>query len=116
MLFRSTVALLRALRARAMPLYALTNWSAETFPVARARFGFLDWFAHIVVSGEVSLAKPDPAIFLLATQHMRVPPERTLFIDDSERNTEAARSLGFQVHRFTVPDALQRDIVARGLL
>lgn len=111
-----TVALLRALRERAVPLYALTNWSAETFPIARERFGFLEWFAHIVVSGEVGLAKPDPAIFTLASRHTGVAPERTLFIDDSAANITAARSLGFQVHRFTSPDALERDIVARGLL
>lgn len=111
-----TVALLRALRERAVPLYALTNWSAETFPIARERFGFLDWFAHIVVSGEVGLAKPDPAIFALASRHTCAAPERTLFIDDSPVNVAAARSLGFQVHRFTSTDALERDIVARGLL
>lgn len=111
-----TVAILRDLRARATPIFALTNWSAETFPVARSRFGFLDWFAHIVVSGEVGLAKPDPAIFRLTAERTGIVPQRTLFIDDSDRNIASAAALGYQVHRFTSADALERDMVARGLL
>ena len=64
-----------------VPLYALTNWSAETFPVARERFDFLGWFEGIVVSGRV-IAKPDPAIFryFLETYHLAV--EDILFVDD----------------------------------
>ncbi len=58
-----SVEILAELRGRGYRLYALTNWSAETFPIARERFEFLDWFEDIVVSGEVKLAKPDPRIF-----------------------------------------------------
>ena len=67
-----TVAILRELRARGLRLYALTNWSYETFPVARRRFDFINWFEDIVISGEVKLAKPDPRIFELARTRCRL--------------------------------------------
>ena len=91
-----TVAVLAELRERGHRLVALTNWSAETFPVARARFAFLQWFEDIVVSGEVRLAKPDPRIFQLAIERNRLDPARTLFIDDSSINVEAARGTGLR--------------------
>ena len=69
-----TVELLAALRDRGHRLVALTNWSAETFPIARRRFPFLDWFEDIVVSGEVKLAKPDPRIFELHDPAHRAGP------------------------------------------
>ena len=58
-----TVGILADLRRAGVPRYALTNWSAETFPPQRARFEFLSWFDGIVVSGEEGVIKPDPAIF-----------------------------------------------------
>ena len=77
-----------------MPLYALSNWSAETFPRAQARFPFLQWFRGVVISGSLRVAKPEPAIYqhLLETYSLRA--EDTLFIDDAPRNVEAAASLG----------------------
>ena len=57
-----TVDILAELRAGGVPLYALSNWSAETFPRARARFPFLDWFRGLVISGALGIAKPDHAI------------------------------------------------------
>jgi len=111
-----TVELLAALRERGHRLLALTNWSAETFPVARQRFAFLDWFEDIVVSGEVGLAKPDPRIFELTIQRGRLEPSRTLYIDDLERNVEAARALGFRTHRFDSPAGLRLELQGHGLL
>src|SRR5258708_4864478 len=84
-----SVAILGELRQRGHRLYALTNWSAETFPVARAKFGFLDWFEDIVVSGEVRLAKPDPRIFALAIKRCRLDPAPTVFIDEHPRQVDA---------------------------
>jgi len=111
-----TVELLAALRERGHRLLALTNWSTETFPVARQRFAFLDWFEDIVISGEVKLAKPDPRIFELTIQRGRLDPARTLYIDDLERNVEAARSLGFRAHRFDHPARLRLELQRHGLL
>ena len=71
-----TVEILAALRERGVPLYALSNWWAETFPIARARFDFLDWFDGIVISGELGVAKPDPRIFAHVLERTACVPTR----------------------------------------
>jgi 2-haloacid dehalogenase len=111
-----TVALLAELRQRKRRLVALTNWSAETFPVSRARFDFLDWFEDIVVSGEVGLIKPDPRIFDLAIERNRLDPQRTLFVDDNLANVEAARDVGLHAVHFRDPQTLRGDLEQLGLL
>ena len=102
-----TVAILAELKDQGTPLYALTNWSAETFPHAQSRFGFLDWFRAIVVSGDIGMIKPDADIyeFLLATHGLTAA--ETVFIDDKGENVEAARALGFHGIRFTEPESLR---------
>lgn len=111
-----TVALLAALRESGqVRLLALTNWSAETFPVARARFPFLAWFEGIVVSGEEGLAKPDPEIFERMRTRYGLVPAQTLFIDDSLRNVEAAARLGYRAVRFTDAAQLQQALDEAGL-
>ena len=60
-----TVDILAELRECEVQLYALSNWSAETFPFAQRRFEFLKWFRAIFLSAEVRLVKPDPRIFEL---------------------------------------------------
>jgi len=111
-----TVAILGELNARATPLFALTNWYRETFPIARARFGFMGWFRDIVVSGVEGLAKPDPAFFRLAADRCGLAPERTVFIDDVQANVDSARALGFDAVRFTGAGPLRAELEARGLL
>lgn len=111
-----TLRLLEGLRRRQTPLFALTNWSADKFPVARRRFGFLAWFGGIVNSGEEGVIKPDPAIFRILIERHGVTPDTTLFIDDTAANVDAARGLGFQVHHFVLPEALGADLGRRGLL
>ena len=96
-------------------LHALTNWSAETFPIARERYGFLTRFRSILVSGEELLMKPDLAIFELMLERIGHSAERCLFIDDSARNVEAAQSLGFDVVHFANPDQLQTELAKRDL-
>ena len=98
------------------PVYALTNWSAETFPVARRLFSFLDLFAGILVSGEERLIKPDPRIYQRTIERFSLAPERTLFIDDSRPNIDAAAELGFQTHHFAGAPALADDLQRRGVL
>ena len=111
-----SVAILGELRQRGHRLYALTNWSAETFPLARAKFDFLGWFEDIVVSGEVKLAKPDPRVFALTIERCRLDPARTVFIDDSERNVEAGRNAGLRALHFTGPQQLRTDLLRLGLI
>ncbi|MEC9347322.1 MAG: HAD family phosphatase [Pseudomonadota bacterium] len=111
-----TVDLLESLHARDVPLFALTNWSAETFPWAEENLPFLARFGGITVSGRVRVAKPDPAIFELTEREFGLDPARTLFVDDSARNTEVAARRGYHVHTFRDPAGLRDCLGGHGLL
>ena len=111
-----TVEVLAELRTAGVPVYALTNWSAETFGIARERFEFLEWFDGVLVSGEERMIKPDPAIFRLLLDRFGLDPGATFYIDDSPANVAAADRIGFDAVRFTSPAQLRRDLEARGLL
>lgn len=111
-----SVALLEALKARGMRLLALTNWSQETFPIARQLYPFLQWFEGIVVSGEERLVKPDPRIFQRLLQRYAVDPATALYIDDSARNVAAAQALGMQAWWFQTPEGLRAHLLEWGLL
>ena len=111
-----SVAILGELRREGLRLYALTNFSAETWPLAKARFEFLSWFEDAIVSGEHGIVKPDPRIFELAIARCRLEPARTVFIDDVPANVEAARACGLQAIRYTGAEKLREDLAALGLL
>lgn len=111
-----TVEILGALRERDIPLYALTNWSHDTFAIARRRYAFLQWFKDIVVSGTEHLIKPDPAIFQLLLKRSGIDPARAVYIDDTLRHVEAARSLGMRALLFRDAASLQRELSSLGLL
>ena len=111
-----TVEILRELRDRGSALYALTNWSAETFVGQRARFDFLGWFQGILVSGEERITKPDPGIFRLLLNRYSLDPARTVFIDDVPGNIAGAEAAGIHGIPFTSADALRRQLTALGYL
>jgi 2-haloacid dehalogenase len=108
--------ILRDVKAAGHPVYALSNWSAETWPIAQRRFEFLSWFDGVVVSGQIGLRKPDPAIFQHLLERFDLEAGRTLFVDDSERNVEAARRLGFEALRFESAPQLRRNLALHGVL
>ena len=111
-----SVALIDELRAAATPLFGLTNWPAETFPPEGEAFGFLEHFEDIVVSGEVGLIKPDPAIYHLTLERFDLAPEEVLFVDDLAVNVEAAQALGLHAHHFRDAAELRQILVAHGLI
>jgi 2-haloacid dehalogenase len=111
-----TVAILRELHERGVPLYALSNWSAEMFPHAEARFDWLECFDGIVVSGRVRLVKPEPAIFHYLLDTYGLDARDIFFIDDFAPNIEAARQLGIHAHHFRGAGQLREDLEANGLL
>ncbi|WP_241671567.1 HAD family hydrolase [Dankookia rubra] len=111
-----TVAILSELRAAGTPLYALTNWSHETFPIALERFEFMSWFRGIVVSGQEKLIKPDPQIYLLLVDRHGLRPDDIVYIDDNARNAAAATALGMHGIHFTGPTALRNELISLGLL
>lgn len=110
-----TVELLKELKEQGLRLYALTNWSHETFPIARSRFSFLDCFEGIVVSGEERLIKPDPAIFHRLLTRYDLAPQRAVYVDDSPRNVSAAARIGLHALRFVDARQLRQDLIALGL-
>jgi 2-haloacid dehalogenase len=111
-----SVEILAELRDRDTPLYGLTNWSAETYPLARTRFEFLDWFRGILVSGEIGLIKPDPRIFALLVERFAIEPQRTVYIDDVEASAASAQRCGLHAIHFTTPAILREELVGLGLL
>ena len=91
---QDTVDVFRELRAtQQYKFYALTNWSAETFPIALKRFDFLHWFDGRVVSGEEKTRKPFPEFYQILIDRYQLNPETSLFIDDNLRNVKAAEAL-----------------------
>jgi 2-haloacid dehalogenase len=110
-----TVTILRRLAAMGVPLYALTNFSAEKFPLMRTRFDFLEVFAGIVVSGEVGLVKPDARFYAVLVERYRLDRRRCLFIDDAPENVAAAIAFGMPAIRFTGAGDLARHLADRGL-
>lgn len=104
---QGTVEILRELRERGVRVYALSNWSAETFPVARPMFPFLEWFDGIVISGEVRMVKPDPRIFAHVLERFGLEPGQTVFVDDNPENVRAAEGAGFVGIVFEGPQQLR---------
>jgi 2-haloacid dehalogenase len=111
-----TVSILGELKANGVRTYALSNWSTETFPLARPRFPFLEWFDGILISGEAKLIKPDPRIFAHLLEKFGLEAGSTVFIDDSAANVRAAETAGLIAIRFTNPAALRQEMSGLGLL
>ena len=110
-------AIVEALDARDVPLFAITNFSADFWPpFFDKERGFLGRFRDIVVSGEVKLLKPDPAIYFLALDRFRLRPDEALFIDDRAINVEAAEAVGMRGHLFIDAADLRARLLAEGLL
>jgi 2-haloacid dehalogenase len=108
--------LLRQLRRAGVPLYGLSNTSAEKFSGLRRRFPFLDGFAFILLSAEAGANKPDPLIYEMFLERAGRGTEELLLIDDAEINLTAARTLGWDAVRFASAELLERDLTARGVL
>ncbi|HEY1006961.1 MAG TPA: HAD family phosphatase [Sphingobacteriaceae bacterium] len=112
-----TVEIFRQLKDRNhFRFYALTNWSAETFPYALQRFEFLQWFDGIVVSGEEKNRKPYLDFYQLMLDRYRLDPAEALFIDDNLRNVEAARQVGIRTIHYLSPEQLRESLARTGIL
>ncbi|SDL22365.1 2-haloacid dehalogenase [Nocardioides sp. YR527] len=107
--------LVRELATVGFPQLGLTNWSAELYPHAPATYDVIELLGDVVVSGEVRLAKPDPAIYELVAERAGMPLDRLVFIDDSAANVAAAAALGMHAIQFTDAEQLRGDLVALGL-
>jgi 2-haloacid dehalogenase len=102
--------------AKTHRLYALTNWSAESFPVAQKMFDFLGWFDGIVVSGEEKTRKPFPEFYRILFNRYSVTPSRAVFIDDNIKNVAGGREMGLNVIHFQSPMQLRNELETFGLM
>ena len=109
--------LVEALAAAGVPLFAITNFSADFWPPFHEKErAFFGRFRDIVVSGEVRLLKPDPAIYYLALDRFGLRPGEALFVDDRAINVEAAQAIGMHAHLFATAEDLRERLEADGLL
>jgi 2-haloacid dehalogenase len=111
-----SIALLRTLRAKGVPVFALTNFGIHSFDYALTQYDFLAEFDRAYVSGRMGVTKPDPAIFQMVEDDCALPPQSLLFTDDRADNIAAAAARGWQVHQFEGPAGWAARLVAAGLL
>jgi len=112
-----TVEILEELKSAGVPLYAITNFSNEKFAETKTRFPFLATsFLDTVVSAEERIIKPDLRIFEILIERNRLNANACVFIDDSEKNIEAADQTGLNAVHFTGAEKLRRDLKDLGLL
>ena len=111
-----TVKILAELKKNQVPLFILSNWSAETYPKAEALYDFLQWFDGKIISGEIGKIKPDPEIYKLLIETYNLSPNNTFFIDDKLANVEAAEDSGIHGIHFQNAAALREDLEKLELL
>lgn len=107
-----TVELLREIKdSKKYRLYALTNWSAETFPWALDNFEFLHWFDGIVVSGIEKSRKPFPEFYQILLDRYQINPAQAIFIDDNHKNILGAEAIGLPAIHFQSPAQAKIELI-----
>jgi len=112
---KETVKIFYELKKAGMPLYALSNWSHEAFPVAYERYAFMKEFDGLVVSGYEKLLKPGHEIYRVLIDRYEINPAESVYIDDNKDNAFAAGELGFNAIHFLSADQLRVGLMALGL-
>ena len=111
-----SVRLLLALKARGVPVFALSNFGRETFQLAEAMHPFLRAFDRRFLSSDLGVLKPEPGIFAAVEAATGLAPATLLFADDKAENVAAAAARGWRTHHFTGPEGWAARLVAEGLL
>ncbi len=111
-----SVHLLRALRAKGVPVFTLTNFGVESFDYAASIYVFLSEFDRSYVSGHMKVIKPDPRIYEMVEQDCKLAPDTLLFADDRPANVDAAEARGWNAHLFTSPSGWASCLVEHKLL
>lgn len=111
-----TVELMKRLKKAGYPVYGLSNWSSETFPLVREKYEFFSLLDDIILSGEVGAIKPEPEFFEIALRRIGKPAYECLFIDDAPANVEQARKMGFATVLFESPAQLEKELHRFNLL
>ena len=114
--FEGTVDLIVQLKQQGYLLYGLSNWSTETYPLAREKYHFFDLLDDIVLSGEIGHNKPEPEIYRIMLEKIGRPAQECLFIDDALPNINQANTMGFNTIHFSSPEHLEKELTRMGLL
>lgn len=110
---QGTVEIFSELKKRGYKIYALSNWSADTFKRVRNDFEFFDWFDYRVISGEIKMVKPNRDIFNYLLDKANARAEDCIYIDDAPVNVMAAAEYGFDAIHFTSPEQLRTELALR---
>ncbi|WEK36931.1 MAG: HAD family phosphatase [Candidatus Pseudobacter hemicellulosilyticus] len=97
-------------------LYALTNWSAETYPIAQEKYEFLHWFEGVVVSGTEKVRKPFQPIYETLLSRFSIDPATAVYTDDNARNLAPAKELGMETIHFQSPEQFRQELARLGIL
>ena len=111
-----SVRLLRALRSKGVPVFALSNFGIQTFEIGEREYPFLEEFDRRYISGHMGEVKPEPEIYRMLEDDCGVAPTALLFADDRADNIAAAAARGWNTHLFTDPQGFADRLVAEGLL
>lgn len=103
-------ALINELKNSGYELYGLTNWSMETFPIAREHFPILQMIDRYVVSGAEGLIKPDPRLFHVLLDRFGLQADECTFVDDNPDNVAAACQLGMRGIVFSGAEKLREQL------
>ena len=113
--FEDTAAVLTELQAAGVPTYALTNFSADKWEVAKDAFAVLRHFDGEIVSGVEKIAKPEEKIYRILLERFELDPARTFYTDDMAYNVDGARAVGLDAEVFTGAANLRAQLRDRGL-
>lgn len=114
--FDRNVETLKALKDRGVPLYGLSNWSAEKFALVEPRYEFFSWFIDKAISGREKTAKPDPQLARILLERNHLDPKECVYIDDSEDNIRMGKNLGLNVILYQSSQQLRTALADHGFL
>jgi putative hydrolase of the HAD superfamily len=114
--FPDTVALLYRLKAQGYPLYCLSNMHRASLEHIKRAHRFWDVFDGMVFSCELELCKPEPAIYSHLLKAFSLQAKDTLFMDDVQKNLDAAAKLGIRTLKFENAAQCERELRALGVI
>ncbi|MGC3937868.1 HAD-IA family hydrolase [Roseobacter sp. EG26] len=111
-----SVRLMKALQAKQVPVFSLTNFGVESYAYAATHYPFLNDFDRDFISGHMRMTKPDPNIYAQVEETSGLGGADLIFADDRADNIVAAQSFGWQTHLFEGPQGWAERLVVAGLL
>jgi 2-haloacid dehalogenase len=113
--FEKNVETLKTLKDHGVPIYGLSNWSADKFAIVEKRYEFFNWFIDKAISGREKTAKPDPQLARILLERNHLVPADCVYIDDSEDNIRMGRQLGLNCVLYRSSAQLREELIKWGL-